>query len=190
MAEKRTVQLVCDITGEPDAETVRFSLEGQDYEIELSRVLGSKLRDDLAPFIAAARKASPPDSRMRRPNNTTPARTSKEKREFYRKVRTWAAAQNPPIEVSERGRISADVLAAYAADTDTDSGGPSYESQSSTFYGVIPDMSAPERDTNSQPQQEQANQEQNSSDDTHGNQPHSTPPGDVVAHEMAFSSVY
>ena len=56
----RKVQVVLqdDINGSEPAKTVHFSLDGKAYEIDLSEQNAAALRDTLAPWIAAARRAT------------------------------------------------------------------------------------------------------------------------------------
>ena len=56
MAQKVTVALEDDLTGGPADETVRFSVEGTDYEIDLSAKNAAAFRKQLAPFVEHARK--------------------------------------------------------------------------------------------------------------------------------------
>ena len=60
MAQKVTVALEDDLTGGPADETVRFSVEGTDYEIDLSAKNAAAFRKQLAPFVEHARKAGRP----------------------------------------------------------------------------------------------------------------------------------
>jgi hypothetical protein len=57
MAQKVTVELEDDLDGGPADETVRFGVDGSDYEIDLSAKNAAALRRKLAPFIDHARKA-------------------------------------------------------------------------------------------------------------------------------------
>ena len=50
------VTLVDDLDGGEASETVYFSFEGRHYEIDLTAQNAAKLRDSLAPFVAAARR--------------------------------------------------------------------------------------------------------------------------------------
>lgn len=111
MARKIVHQLVDDLDGtilEPgEGETVLFALDGKSYEIDLTSENAATLRDALAPFISAGRRAggsatsSAPKSR-RRGGQTD-----------YGPVREWAKANG--YTVSERGRVPANVLEAYEA---------------------------------------------------------------------------
>ena len=63
MARQTTVTLVDDLDGSEAEEQVEFSVDGRTYEIDLSTVNASRLRDALAPFVSAA----PPHGRPRAP---------------------------------------------------------------------------------------------------------------------------
>ena len=103
MAQRVTVALEDDLDGGPAAETVRFSVGGSDYEIDLSTKNAAALRKQFAPYIEHARKAG-------RGPRRRPARTPSS-RQHSGAVRTWARQQG--IAVSDRGRIPASVLDQY-----------------------------------------------------------------------------
>lgn len=58
MAQKVVVQLIDDLDGSEadDITTIQFGLDGVSYEIDLTDSNASRLRDDLADYIAAARR--------------------------------------------------------------------------------------------------------------------------------------
>ena len=56
MARKTVVALEDDLSGGPADETVCFSLDGVDYEIDLSSRNAEQLRNELDVFVAAARR--------------------------------------------------------------------------------------------------------------------------------------
>src|SRR5258708_40091348 len=56
MATKITIALEDDLDGGPAEETVRFGLDGADYEIDLNKKTPAALRKKLAPFVEHARK--------------------------------------------------------------------------------------------------------------------------------------
>ena len=58
MAQKVQVVLVDDIDGGSADETVKFSIDGASYEIDLSSSNASELRAAVAPWLKAARKVS------------------------------------------------------------------------------------------------------------------------------------
>ncbi|WP_147201168.1 Lsr2 dimerization domain-containing protein, partial [Pseudonocardia asaccharolytica] len=57
MVQIQEVRLVDDLTGEQADETVVFGLDGKGYEIDLSKAHAESLRNVLAEFVAAARRA-------------------------------------------------------------------------------------------------------------------------------------
>lgn len=105
MAQKVTVALEDDLDGGPAAETVRFGFGGADYEIDLSARNAKDFRKQLAPFVEHARKSGRAAPRRA-------ARTAAS-RQRSGDIRSWARDQG--IEVSDRGRIPADVVERYNA---------------------------------------------------------------------------
>lgn len=108
MAQKVTIVLIDDIDGGEATETIAFSLDGANYEIDLNDDNAAKLRDAVAPFVGHARKVTGGPARRgaRRAAGRTDGPNAKD-------VRAWAAANN--YKVSDRGRVPADVVAAYEA---------------------------------------------------------------------------
>jgi hypothetical protein len=109
MAQKVVVSLVDDLDGGKADETVEFALDGKSYEIDISSKHAGELRDSLAKFVASARRASAGRSR----NRAVPTSSTAEDRERNQAIREWARSQG--TKVSDRGRIPADVIAAYTA---------------------------------------------------------------------------
>lgn len=107
MAKKTTVTLVDDLDGSQAEEQVTFAVDGRSYEIDLSKANSTRLRDALAPFISAARRAG---GRRGSASATVPARPSTD-REQNQAIREWAVQQG--MKISERGRIPSNVLEAY-----------------------------------------------------------------------------
>jgi hypothetical protein len=105
MAQKVTVALEDDLDGGPADETVRFGLDGAEYQIDLSKKNATAFRRQLAPFTEHARKAG--RAQRRRPGRTASSR------ERSGDIRAWAKDQG--IAVSERGRIPASVVEQYQA---------------------------------------------------------------------------
>ncbi|WP_122819614.1 histone-like nucleoid-structuring protein Lsr2 [Varibaculum vaginae] len=101
MARKTRIVLIDDINGELGDETVKFGLDGVDYEIDLTTENAAKLREVLEPWIQGGRRVG-----GRRVAGTDTRATSD-----AAKIRTWAQEQN--MQVSEKGRISAKVRTAY-----------------------------------------------------------------------------
>lgn len=114
MAQKTQVTLVDDIDGSEATQTVSFALDGASYEIDLNDRNASELKDAFAPYVGSARKAGrgpaqPSGGAGRRPRRAA-AGSDREKTQA---VREWARSNG--FTVSDRGRLSGDVLAAYAA---------------------------------------------------------------------------
>ena len=105
MAQKVTVALEDDLDGGSAEETVRFSFDGEDYEIDLSRANASAFREQLAPFLEHASRAG--RSQPRRSARTAASR------QRSGDIRAWAKDQG--IAVSDRGRIPTSVLEQYQA---------------------------------------------------------------------------
>ena len=105
MAQRVTVELEDDLDGGPADETLRFGLDGKEYEIDLRKTNASKVRRQIAPCLDHARKAG-------RGQRRRPARTPSG-RERSGDIRAWAKGQG--IAVSERGRIPASVVEQYEA---------------------------------------------------------------------------
>ena len=107
MAQKVQVVLEDDLDGGTADETVVFGLDGTAYEIDLNKKNAAKLRDALAPWVAAGRRTSGSRGGGRR------GRGRASRGSQAGDVRTWARANG--YQVSERGRISAEIQAAYSA---------------------------------------------------------------------------
>jgi hypothetical protein len=107
MAQKVTVELEDDLDRGPADETVRFGVDGSEYEIDLSTKNAAAFRRKLAPFLEHARKVG--RGQRRRPGRTTASR------DRSGGIRAWAKGQG--IAVSERGRIPASVVEQYEAAT-------------------------------------------------------------------------
>jgi hypothetical protein len=111
MAQMVETRLVDDLDGSEAVETVRFALEGRQYEIDLSETNAGRLRESLAAFVASARRAGGASRPARSTTASAPRRASSADREHGAAVREWARANG--FEVSDRGRIAADILKAY-----------------------------------------------------------------------------
>jgi hypothetical protein len=107
MAQRVEVVLIDDIDGGNADETVRFSLDGTSYEIELSAANARRLRDAFAPYVGHGRKAAA-RSRRRSYGSSGGAAGGRSA-----EIRAWAKERG--LEVNERGRIPADLAAKFEA---------------------------------------------------------------------------
>lgn len=110
MAQKVQTLLIDDLDGSDAEGAVIFGLDGTQYEIDLSTDHAKELRTTLARYIDAGRKVAGTARRAGQNGRKTPASSINNTA-----VRTWAKAQG--LEVKERGRVSADILAQYRAAT-------------------------------------------------------------------------
>jgi hypothetical protein len=106
MAQRVEVILVDDMDGGSAQETVTFALDGVSYEIDLSDKNAKSLRDDFAKWTGHARRAGSSSAR-RSPGR----RGGAGRRTDLAAVREWARANGHTV--SDRGRISAEIQAAY-----------------------------------------------------------------------------
>jgi Lsr2 len=104
MAQRIQTLLIDDIDGGEAAGTVRFGLDGTQYEIDLSAAHGDELREALGQYLAHARRiggTARGAARGRRDGAVVDTA----------KVREWARGQG--IEVKDRGRVPAGVVEQY-----------------------------------------------------------------------------
>ena len=106
MAQRVEIKLEDDIDGGDADETVTFALDGVTYEIDLSSGNASKLRDALAPYVGHGRRAA-----GRRQTTRAQGRNAAGGKRDLAGVRDWARSNGH--KVSDRGRISAEIQAAY-----------------------------------------------------------------------------
>jgi len=104
MVSRTTVELLDDIDGKAAAETVTFALDGREFEIDLTEKNAKALRKAFEPWTSSARRVG---GRKARAATVVAAAVD------TKAVRAWAVSNG--IEISTRGRISADVLAQYQA---------------------------------------------------------------------------
>ena len=109
MVQQKSVTLVDDLDGSKAAETVVFSLDGASYEIDLNKRNAATLRKALTEFVENGRRVKQGSPLNKRVQQRAPRRSGVNSAA----IREWAAAQG--IAVSERGRISADVVSQYEA---------------------------------------------------------------------------
>jgi hypothetical protein len=113
---RRTIQVLTDdIDGGEAEETVKFGLDGVQYEIDLSKKNASKMRDVLSQFVAAGRRVGRGGLVVGGRAATARSRGgAAADREQNRAIREWA--QGKGIQVSDRGRIKQDIVDRYHAE--------------------------------------------------------------------------
>jgi hypothetical protein len=105
MAQKIQTLLIDDLDGGEARGTVRFGLDGTDYEIDLSAAHAKALHKVLEKYVGAGRKVSGPAKRAGRSRRA--ARGGPNAPE----VREWAKSQG--IKVSDRGRVPDDLIVKF-----------------------------------------------------------------------------
>lgn len=112
MAQKILTSFIDDLDGSKAEGTVRFGLDGAEYEIDLNTKHADALRKVLTRYVNAARRSGVAPRRAaaarggRRAAVGGPETTE---------VREWARSQG--IDVKDRGRVPADVVVRYKAAT-------------------------------------------------------------------------
>jgi hypothetical protein len=106
VAQRTIIQLTDDLDGAAADRTVNFGYEGVTYELDLSTKNADKFAKALEPYIAAGRRVGGRKSSGR-------GAATQANREEMRAIRQWA--KDSGYNVSDRGRISAEVQAAYHA---------------------------------------------------------------------------
>jgi hypothetical protein len=110
VAQKIQTLFIDDLDGGEAESTVRFGLDGTEYEIDLSAKNADALRKALARYVDAARRAPGAPRRAARSGRTATAGGLN-----ATEVREWAKAQG--IEVKDRGRVPAELVAKFKAAT-------------------------------------------------------------------------
>ncbi|GGC93682.1 Lsr2 family protein [Tersicoccus solisilvae] len=107
MAQKVKIILVDDLDGGTADETVRFGLDGANYEMDLSTDNAEQLRDALKPFVSKARRSGSRSSSAR----STRSGGGSGRNQDTARIREWARENG--YTVSDRGRVHSDIQEAY-----------------------------------------------------------------------------
>ena len=106
MAQRIQTLFIDDIDGGAADGTVRFGLDGTDYEIDLSGEHADELRKALKKYVEHSRKVGGTARRSPRGHRDAPALDTS-------KVREWAKGNG--YDIKDRGRVPADLVAKYQA---------------------------------------------------------------------------
>jgi hypothetical protein len=104
MAKRVITTLEDDLDGSEANETIIFSIDAAEYEIDLNNVHAAELREALNKYTAVARKTT---------GRARPARRPGTGLKDAKAVRAWAIENSIPVNA--RGRMQADVMERYAA---------------------------------------------------------------------------
>jgi hypothetical protein len=111
VAQKIQTLFIDDIDGGEAEGTVRFALDGSEYEIDLSAQHSEELRSALGKYVSHARKIGAVRGRAGR----VPGRPSRGSALTTTEIRNWARENG--YDIKDRGRVPADVVAKYQAAT-------------------------------------------------------------------------
>lgn len=113
MAQRAQVELVDDLNGAVAQETVRFSLDGTEYEIDLTGENADRLRSVLSEYASKGRRATAGRGSQggQKTSSARSSSTSRSKREETQQIRQWA--QDNGYSPSSRGRITQSIIDAY-----------------------------------------------------------------------------
>lgn len=113
MAQKIQTLFIDDIDGGAAEGTVRFALDGTDYEIDLNAKHSEELRSALGKYVSHARKVG--GSARRAGRGAGRAGRGASSSLNTTEIRNWAREQG--YDIKDRGRVPADLVAKYQAAT-------------------------------------------------------------------------
>jgi uncharacterized membrane protein len=103
--------LVDDLDGSEGAETITYTVNGQDYEIDLSEDNAEKFHDALEPYIQNSREVRRQADTARRRDGRRRNSGGGSSRDDIPQIRAWAESQG--MDVSARGRVKKEIIDAY-----------------------------------------------------------------------------
>jgi len=115
VAQKIQTLFIDDIDGSEAEGTVRFALDGAEYEIDLNAKHADELRKALSRYVEAARRSGGGGGGARRPARNGSSRRSAASGLNTNEVREWAKSQG--FEVKDRGRVPAELVVRFKAAT-------------------------------------------------------------------------
>ena len=108
MAQKVSIEYIDDIDGSPlgdNGETIEFGFEGKNYQIDLNEKHARKFREAMAEYVENGTRVTGRKSSGRSAQKTSSVDN--------KAVREWARLEG--YEISDRGRIPAEIIDAYNA---------------------------------------------------------------------------
>jgi hypothetical protein len=111
MARKVEVKLVDDIDGGVADETLKFGVDGINYEIDVNAEHAEELRASLAKFILTARRVGRRGVTSSRARAAAPGRSDRARNQA---IREWAKRRG--IALSGRGRIPRSIAEQFEAE--------------------------------------------------------------------------
>jgi Lsr2 len=105
------VVLTDDLDGTEATQTISYTIEGQEYEIDLSEENVQRFHDALEPFVSKSREVERQPLPSRRGRGNGRRRSGASGRSDIAQIREWAMGRN--MDVSRRGRIKKEIIDAY-----------------------------------------------------------------------------
>lgn len=105
----QVTKMVDDTDGSEATRTIKFSIDGAHYEIDLSDKNADKFREAFAPYIANGRRVTSRKSSRK----TGSASTGRAQRQNAAEIRAWGIEKG--YLKSARGRLGKTVIDAYEA---------------------------------------------------------------------------
>jgi hypothetical protein len=111
VARETVTKLIDDLDGAEAQETVKFGLDGQMYEIDLSTKNANKLRGVLTPYLENGHRVPGRAGSTSGRGLGVRSRGAAGEREQNRAIRAWAVRKG--LDVAPRGRIKQEVVDQY-----------------------------------------------------------------------------
>ena len=105
------VVLTDDIDGTEGAQTINYTVDGQEYEIDLSEENVQRFHEALEPVVSKSREVRRQVASARRGSGNGRRRSGASGRPDIPQIREWAQANG--YDVSARGRVKKEVIDAY-----------------------------------------------------------------------------
>jgi hypothetical protein len=106
----RTI-LTDDLDGSEGAQTLHYTVDGQEYEIDLSEENVQRFHAALEPFVSKSRQVERQAAPARRGRGDGRRRSGASGRDDIPQIRAWAESQG--MDVSARGRVKKEIIEAY-----------------------------------------------------------------------------
>jgi hypothetical protein len=132
MATRTLVKLLDDLDGSEATETIKFGLDGTDYEIDLNDTNAGKLRSALQRYAGSARRIGRASNHRGGVAYHQP-HASKHNAE----VRAWALANGLPV--AEKGRIAQQIIDQYNASKNK----PVKSTETPVLAAPVPEVAKP-----------------------------------------------
>jgi hypothetical protein len=112
VAQRTEIVFTDDLDGGPADETVRFGIDGTQYEIDLSKAHAGELRSALQPYVASARRVTSGGAGGAGGSRRA-SRSAARRGPDPSDVRAWARSEG--IEVKDKGRVPAELVVKFQA---------------------------------------------------------------------------